>query len=154
MLKIWNLKDKIAYLDEVVRLEHDEWATRPKDNYSDRIKDKKEKLKRNLQLDNFCKLILLDDNNLVGFISIFPHDCDELPELSPWYATIYVKKEYRGNGYSKILNEAILNEAKNRNIDYLYLKTDLVNYYEKFGATYVKKINEKESLYKFNIKGL
>ena len=39
---------------------------------------------------------------------------DEYQELTPWYATMYVKKEYRKKGYSKILNDAILKEAKSR----------------------------------------
>ena len=92
---------------------------------------------KNLDNIKFCKLILLDDDKLIGFISIFPNDCDEKTNLSPWYATMYVKKEYRGCGYSKILNEAILKEARKRGFKRLYLKTDLNNYYEKFGAVYI-----------------
>jgi GNAT superfamily N-acetyltransferase len=99
----------------------------------------------------FCKLILLDNNNLVGFISIFPNDSDEEPNLSPWYATMFVKKEYRGKGYSKLLNDAIVQEAKKRNIKTLYLKTELVNYYEKFGAKYIKNLSSNEKLYKIDI---
>ena len=33
----------------------------------------------------------------------------------------------------------------------LYLKTDLKNYYEKFGAVFIKKLKSGESLYKFEI---
>ena len=55
-----------------------------------------------------------DDNKLVGFISLFPSDCEEEKDLAPWYATMYVKKEYRNKGCSKILHEAIINEAKQR----------------------------------------
>ena len=47
------------------------------------------------------------------------------------------KEEFRGNGYSKILNNAILEEAKKRGFKKLYLKTDLINYYEKFGAVFL-----------------
>ena len=64
---------------------------------------------------------------------------------------MYVKKEYRGKGYSKILNDAILKEAKKRNIKTLYLKTELINYYEKFGAKYIKSIGKNEQLFKINV---
>ena len=47
----------------------------------------------------------------------------EEKELTPWYATMYVKEEYRKIGYSRILNEAILREAKNRGFKTVYLKT-------------------------------
>ena len=115
------------------------------------LKGKIEKLKIQLKGKDFCKLILLDDDKLIGFISIYPQDCDECPKLSPWYATMYVKKEYRNHGYSRILNDAILKEAKDRGFLTLYLKTDLKNYYEKFGATFIKKLKSGESLYKFEI---
>ena len=65
---------------------------------------------------------------------------------------MYVKKEYRGKGYSKILNDAILSEAKNRGIDTLYLKTTLNNYYEKYGACFIKLLDNGEKLYKIDIK--
>ena len=99
----------------------------------------------------FCKLILLSDSTLVGFISIFEHDCDKRMDLFPWYATMYVKKEYRGQGYSKILNKAILDEAKSRNFKTLFLKTELENYYEKFGAIFIKNLKSGEKLYKFEL---
>lgn len=89
-MKIYNLKDKIEYLDEVTSLEYEEWA----------------------------------DN----------------------------KEEYRNNGYSRILNDAILKEAKNRGFSTLYLKTDLENYYEKFGAIFIKKLKSGEYLYKFELR--
>ena len=60
---------------------------------------------------------------------------------------MYVKKDYRGKGYSIILNDAILKEAKIRGFDKIYLKSDLVNYYEKFGAEYMEDLNNGEKLY-------
>ena len=88
---------------------------------------------------------------MIGFISIFPTDGEERKDLSPWYATMYVKEDYRRKGYSKILNTAILEEAKKRGFKKLYLKTDLINYYEKFGATFLDTLNNSEKLYYFNL---
>lgn len=48
------------------------------------------------------------------------------------------KKEFRGKGYSEILNDAILKEAKELGYNKVYLKSDLINYYEKFGAKYLE----------------
>ena len=122
-MNIYNLQDKQEYIDEVVRLEHEEWASNKNENKEERIERKKTRIKQMFSDKSFCKLILVDDNQLVGFISIFPEDCDEEKELSPWYATMYVKKEYRNHGYSKILNQAILEEARNRGFKTIYLKT-------------------------------
>lgn len=150
-MKIYNLKDKIEYLDEVANLEYEEWANNKEENKKERIKAKKEKILNSFNNKSFCKLILIDNNNLIGFISIFPKDCEEERELTPWYATMYVKERYRNNGYSRILNDAILKETRNRGFSTLYLKTDLKNYYEKFGAIFIKKLKSGEDLYKFEL---
>ena len=99
----------------------------------------------------YCKLIFVENNTLIGFISIFPTDGEERKDLSPWYATMFVKEEYRGKGYSKILNNAILEEARRRGIQRIYLKTDLANYYEKFGAKYIENLSNGEKLYCIDI---
>lgn len=150
-MEIFDLKNKLEFLEEVITLEHEMWAKEPNKNKKIRIENKIKKYFDYIDNKYFCKLILIDKNVLIGFISIFPYDCDLEPNLTPWYATMYVKKEYRGKGYSKILNDAILNEAKHRNIKTLYLKTELNNYYEKFGAKFIKYINENEKLLKFDI---
>lgn len=150
-MKIYNLIDKIEYIKEVATLEYEEWATNPDIDKENRINQKIDKIKANLSKNNFCKLILLDNNQLIGFISLFPNDCKYCKELTPWYATMYVKKEYRHQGYSKILNDAILKEAKKRNYQKIYLKTTLTNYYEKFGATLLKQLPNGEKIYQITL---
>ena len=133
-------------------MEYNEWADNKEENREERIKRKKEKICNMFSDKSFCKLILVDNDELIGFISIFPEDCKEEKELTPWYATMYVKEKHRNHGYSRILNDAILKEAKARGFSTLYLKTDLKNYYEKFGAIFIKKLKSGEFLYKFEIK--
>jgi len=107
-----------------------------------------EKEKRILNEDKVISILgLIKDNVLLGFISLFRYEDEENKELTPWYATMYVKKEYRGNGYSKKLNNEILKEAKKLGYKKVYLKTDLINYYEKFGAKYITDIENGEKLY-------
>ena len=153
MLKVYNLKQKQNYIEEIATLTQKEWGTPnlSEEDFKSKVKIKISHIKSNLNNPNYCKLILLEDNELVGFISIFPNDCDEKPYLSPWYATMYVKEKYRGKGYSKVLNNAILAEAKKRNFQKLYLKSDLKNYYEKFGAKYIEELSNGEKLYYLDI---
>lgn len=153
MLKVYNIKDKQKYIEEVTILTQKEWGKQnlTEEEFKLKIKKKIDKIKLNMDNPYYCKLILLDNNILIGFISIFPKDGEERQDLSPWYATMYVKEEYRGKGYSRILNDAILAEAKKRNIKKLFLKTDLENYYEKFGARYLEKLNNGEKLYYIDI---
>lgn len=153
MLKIYNVKDKREFLREIAELTQKEWGieTNSEEEFNAKVSSKICKILNNLNNPLYCKLILLDENTLVGFISIFPNDCDERNDLSPWYSTMFVKQEYRGNGYSRILNDAILEEAKKRGFKKLYLKTNLNNYYEKLGAIYLDTLSTGEKLYYFGL---
>ena len=111
-----------------------------------------EKKKKILTGDKVLKVLgLIKNNNLIGFISLFKYDGDERRDLTPWYATMYIKKEYRGKGYSKILNNAILKEADKLGYKKVYLKTNLINYYEKFGAQYIEKMSNGDQLYYYDL---
>lgn len=113
MTEIINLREKTNYLEEYAKLCIEEWGTF---SNCDEL-DKKISLKVNKILSNDDKAIsilgLINNKTLIGFISLFKTDGEERLDLTPWYATMYVKKEFRGLNYSKILNNAILKEAKN-----------------------------------------
>lgn len=153
MLKIYNLKDKQEFINEIAILTQQQWGKQnlSKEEFDIKINNKISKIKHNLDNPKYCKLILLNGQTLIGFISIFEYDCDERLDLSPWYATMYVKEEFRGNGYSKLLNDAILEEAKNRGFKKIYLKTNLNDYYEKFGAKYLDNLDDIEKIYYFDL---
>lgn len=145
-MKIKNIMDDIKHLEEYAKICQVTWGKKKTD---EELKTYiKEKVKRILEEDKVISILgLLNNDKLIGFISLFKYDGDEMKNLTPWYATMYVKKEYRNKEYSKILNDAILNEAKKKGFDRIYLKSNLVNYYEKFGAKYIKTLSNKEKLY-------
>ena len=153
MLKIYNIKERQEFLKEVAELTQKEWGSKisSKQEFEEKINKKISKIVQSFDDPLYCKLILLHNDTLIGFISIFPTDGNERTDLSPWYSTMFIKKEFRGKGYSKILNKAILEEAKKRGFKKLYLKTNLVNYYEKFGAIFLETLNNGEKLYYFSI---
>ena len=148
-MEILNIKDNLQFLKEVAELTQKEWGseTNSQEEFEQKVNRKMEKILSLLDDKRYCKLLLVDNDTLIGFISMFPTDGDERQDLTPWYATMYVKKEYRGKGCSKILNDAILKEARNRGFDKLYLKSELENYYEKFGAKYMDTLNNGEKLF-------
>ncbi len=138
-----DFKSNRKYLKEYCKLCSIEWGSSKTDD--EYINTKVDKI---LNGDKVISVLgLVDDDNIVGFISLFKYDGDERRDLTPWYATMYVKDEYRHKGYSKILNEMIIEEAKRLGYKRIYLKTDLVNYYEKFGAKYIGKLHCGEKLY-------
>ena len=117
-MKIYNIKDRLEYLEEIAILTQKEWGKYSNEKeFNDKINKKIKKIKDNLDNPYYCKLILLDEDKLVGFISIFEVDGDERQDLTPWYATMYVKKEYRGRGLGFVL----VNEFKFPIAEYMAL---------------------------------
>ena len=145
-MKVINIKNNSDYLKEYFTLCNLEWGEPVNENeIEEYLAMKEEKV---LNGDKYISILGLVENNcLLGFIALFKYEDGQDSNLSPWYASMYVKREYRGNGYSKILNNAILKEAKELGYDKLYLITDLENYYEKFGAKYLHDLNNGEKLY-------
>ena len=148
-MEIINIKNNDKFLTEYIKACNKEWG-RKKSNKELReyIREKKNSTINGEKVISILGLI--DNNQMIGFISLFKYDGKDRRDLTPWYATMYVKKEYRNQGYSKLLNDAILKEAKRMGYERVYLKTTLRNYYEKFGAKYLEQLNEEEKLYYFD----
>ena len=149
-MKIVSIKENSEFLSEYIELCSYEWESKKSKLEMQKYVDKRKK-----SIFNDDKVIsilgLVDNNNLIGFISLFKYDGEDRKDLTPWYATMYVKDEHRNKGYSKLLNDAILKEAIKLGYKKVYLKTELDNYYEKFGAKYAGKLNESEKLYYFEL---
>ena len=149
-MKIIDIKGNNKFLSEYIKLCSEEWGTKKsKSEMEEYIKIKKNRIANGEEVISILGLV--DKNDLVGFISLYKSDGEYRKDLTPWYATIYVKKEYRNKGYSKLLNDAILKKAIELGYKTVYLKTELDNYYEKFGAKYIGMLNESEKLYYFEL---
>ena len=147
-MKIIEIKNNSNYLKEYIKLCYIEWSNKEK-KLEEYINYKIDKIKND---DNVITVLgLINNNELIGFISLFKNDELEYCNLTPWYATMYVKSIYRGKSYSKILNDAILNKAKQLGYNKVYLKSNLVNYYERFGAKKISKLKNGENLYYINL---
>ena len=149
-MEIINIKNNLEYLKEYCKLCSIEWGSPKTDiEMNEYIENKINKI---LNEDKVISILgLIDNDILVGFISLFKYDGEERKDLTPWYATMYVKKEYRGKGYSKLLNDSLIDEARKLGYKKLYLKSYLVDYYEKFGAQYIETLNNGEKLYYIEI---
>lgn len=145
-MEIKSILNNLTYLKEYVTLCSLEWGSKKTpEELNTYIKNKVERIKNE---GNVISILgLLDQDKLIGFISLLKTDGDERLDLTPWYGTMYVKKEYRGNGYSKLLNNALIKEAKELNFKKVYLKSYLKNYYEKFGAKKIETLINGEQLF-------
>jgi GNAT superfamily N-acetyltransferase len=81
--------------------------------------------------------LLLDDEKIVGTYALITNDLNSRQDLWPWLACLFVEPEYRNQGLAeKMLNHGLA-EAKQKGFDKLYLSSDLENFYEKKGWSYL-----------------
>lgn len=93
----------------------------------------------NETLGGWVKLYLLVDvDKLVSFITLSAQDCIADPNLSPWLGFLHTAPEYRGHRYSKLLIDSVCGFAKKDGFNKVYLATDHIGLYEKYGFKYLE----------------
>lgn len=78
--------------------------------------------------------VALTGEQVVGTVSLDPHDMTTRPEFSPWLAAVYVAPQFRGQGIGSRLVQTAMQEAGALGLSHLYLFTpDKMNFYERLG---------------------
>ena len=82
----------------------------------------------------------MEDDKIVGMVTIMKSDYYPLPEVYPWISTLFVSEEYRGHRISEKLIDFANEYAKKIGFDKTYIPSEHVGLYEKYGYTYIKDI--------------
>ncbi len=92
--------------------------------------------------------LLIDGDKLVSFVSLAERDCVDAPDFTPWIGFVHTAPEYRGHRHvGKLLDHACA-VAHQHGAARVYLDTDHVGLYEKYGFTYLENrvdINGEDS---------
>lgn len=74
------------------------------------------------------------EKEIIGFYQLIQNDnLTHHTELSPFVATLYVDERIRGFGYGELMLTHAKYEAAKMGYDKLYVSTDHIGYYEKYG---------------------
>lgn len=86
--------------------------------------------------------VALDSDHIAGYCALAKTDC--IPDIpyTPYIGFVFVGEQYRGNRLSEKLILSASAYAKGLGFDKVYLVSDHVNLYEKYGFV---KIDEKEA---------
>ena len=82
--------------------------------------------------------IMADGEKIVSFCTLSQRDCIKDDMLFPWIGFVFTAPEYRGNRYSGKLIEYACNKAKEQGYKRIYIATDHIGLYEKYGFTYIE----------------
>ncbi len=150
---IWftNLEKNPEYINEYVRFCKEEWSS-----YSGELLEKKinDQVRRIINGEDgiIYVVLMLLKKELIGFISLFESDGDYYKELSPWFATFYVKEKYRNMGYSTLLFQELINESINLGYDEVFFRSYIENYYDRlYGAEVIDELDNGQKMYKISL---
>lgn len=82
--------------------------------------------------------MMLDDDKPVAFVTLTKQDCVADESMFPWAGFVFTYPQYRGNRYSEQIIKHALEEAKKQGHTKVYLATDHVGMYEKYGFVYLE----------------
>ena len=81
--------------------------------------------------------LLEKEGELIGCAGLVTNDFISRMDLYPWICAIFIEEKHRGNAYSSLLMEKAKKDAKEAGFDSVYLSTDHIGYYEKYGFDYI-----------------
>lgn len=82
--------------------------------------------------------LLTEGETLVSFLTLAERDCIEAPEYMPWSGFVHTAPEYRGRRHVGKLIDHAISVAGQHGAEQVYICTDHVGLYEKYGFTYLE----------------
>ena len=80
--------------------------------------------------------LLMDGENLVSFLTLAGQDAVRDEAITPWVGFVFTAPEYRGHRYAGVLLDHAEKKAATMGYHKVYIATDHVGLYEKYGYAY------------------
>ena len=91
-------------------------------------------------------LLLTDGDELISYCTFAEKDDIQPTDLTPWVGFVYTFPEHRGHRYAELLFEEVLRLAKERQAAEVYLSTNHVGLYEKYGWEFFDMMDDMDGV--------
>ena len=89
-------------------------------------------------------LLLTEGDELISYCTYAKKDDIQPTELSPWMGFVYTFPEHRGHRYVGLLFEEIERLAREEQVSQVYISTNHIGLYEKYGCEYLTTMNDMD----------
>ena len=131
MINIVSIRENPEYIDIAIKYFQSKWSIRPI-IYED-------SMTHCLQAENPLPqwYLLQKEGEIIGCAGLITNDFISRMDLYPWFCGLFVEEKHRGHSYATLLMEKAKSDALKGGFSHMYLCTDHIGYYEKYGFYYV-----------------
>ena len=132
-MNVISLREHPEYKQAAIRFFQDRWATEKSMPVYENC------LHYALQTENPLPqwYLLEDGDDLVGGCGLIPNDYISRMDLWPWICALWVDEDRRGRGCGGLLLERAKADARALGYKAVYLCTDHIGYYERYGFKHI-----------------
>lgn len=133
-MKIVSVRENPGFADAAVRYISACWPEVPPVVYEDCIRHA---VGAAGPLPQWYLLVSEDGDEIAGCAGMITNDFISRMDLWPWGCALYVGERWRGHAYGRLLLDRAAEDARRAGFTALYLSTDHVGLYEKWGFRYL-----------------
>jgi N-acetylglutamate synthase-like GNAT family acetyltransferase len=131
-MKIISIRENPRYKEKAIRYFQEKWPSVWPAIYEDCITHS---IDARNPLPQWYLLEIRDE--LIGCAGLITNDFISRGDLYPWICALFIEERYRGKAYAFLLLEKAMADAKKAGFGYVYLSTQHIGYYEKYGFEYI-----------------
>lgn len=125
--RIIRLKDKPEMKERAARWFHEKWGI-PLNAY---LESMDECLAEGNPVPQWY--VAMEDNRMIGGLGVIENDFHDRKDLAPNVCAVYTEEDRRRRGVAGALLHYVCADMKEKGIDTLYLVTDHIGFYERYG---------------------
>lgn len=131
-MRIISVRENTSYKEIAVKYFQNNWKSVWPIIYEDAISNC---IKADNDLPQWY--LLEKENKIIGCAGLITNDFISRGDLYPWVCALFIDKMERGKAYSSLLLNKAKADAKKLGFNNLYLCTNHVGFYEKYGFKYI-----------------
>ena len=132
-MRVIGLRENPEYLDTAIQYIYSKWGN--VNNYV----SYHDCIEHSINVESpLPRWYLLEDNGeIIVCAGLIINDYISRMDLSPWISSIYIEENRRGSALGATLIQHVKDDAKNAGFNKLYLATEHIGYYEKYGFNHI-----------------